>query len=328
MPQSFRSIVVSKKDDKFDIDIKDRTIDQLPDDDLLIRVEFSSLNYKDALSAIGAKGVTKIYPHTPGIDAAGIVEQSNNENFPIGSSVIVTGFDLGMDTSGGFSEYIRVPSHWAVKCSSDFSTKEAMMLGTAGMTAGLAILSIADKLPINKSKAVVSGATGGVGSIGVKLLSQLGANVTAITAKMDKKSWLKELGASKVLDRKRFIDSTSHPLSKGKYDIALDVVGGRILSSIIASMNYGGIITTCGNVGGPKFETSVFPFILRGNSLIGIDSAACSIEKKKMIWKNFSSKWRLNGLEKNSKIVSLKNMIPEIEKILNGNQIGRVVLKF
>ena len=269
-----------------------------------------------------------MYPHTPGIDAAGIVEQSNDENFPIGSSVIVTGFDLGVDTSGGFSEYIRVPSQWAVKCSSDFSTKEAMMLGTAGITAGLAILSIADKLPLNKSKAVVSGATGGVGSIGVKLLSQLGADVTAITGKMDKKSWLKELGASKVLDRKRFIDSTDHPLNKGKYDIALDVVGGRILSSIIASMNYGGIITTCGNVGGPEFETSVFPFILRGNSLIGIDSAACSIEKKKIIWENFSSKWRLNGLEENSKIVSLKNMIPEIEKILNGNLTGRVVLKF
>ena len=124
MPQSFRAIVVSKKDDKFDIDIKDRTIDQLPDGDLLIRVEFSSLNYKDALSATGAKGVTKVYPHTPGIDAAGIVEQSNNERFPIGSSVIVTGFDLGMDTSGGFSEYIRVPSQWAVKCSSDFQPKK------------------------------------------------------------------------------------------------------------------------------------------------------------------------------------------------------------
>ena len=328
MPQSFRAIVVSKKDDKFDIDIKDRTIDELPDGDLLIRVEFSSLNYKDALSATGAKGVTKVYPHTPGIDAAGIVEQSNNENFPIGSSVIVTGFDLGMDTSGGFSEYIRVPSHWAVKCSSDFSTKEAMMLGTAGMTVGLAILSMADKLPLDKSKAVVSGATGGVGSIGVKLLSQLGADVTAITGKMDKKSWLKELGASKVLNRKRFIDSTNHPLSKGKYDIALDVVGGRILSSIIACMNYDGIITTCGNVGGPKFETNVFPFILRGNSLIGIDSAACPIEKKKMIWENFSSKWRINGLEENSKIVTLENMIPEIDEILNGNQTGRVVLKF
>ena len=183
-------------------------------------------------------------------------------------------------------------------------------------------------MTLNKSKAVVSGATGGVGSIGVKLLSQLGADVTAITGKIDKKSWLKELGASKVLDRKRFIDSTDHPLNKGKYDIALDVVGGRILSSIIASMNYGGIITTCGNVGGPNFETSVFPFILRGNSLIGIDSADCSIEKKKMIWENFSSKWRLNGLEKNSKIVSLKNMIPEIDEILNGNQTGRVVLKF
>ena len=188
MPKGFRAIVVSKKDEEFDIDIENRTIDQLPDGDLLIRVEFSSLNYKDALSATGAKGVTKVYPHTPGIDAAGIVEQSNDENFPIGSSVIVTGFDLGMDTSGGFSEYIRVPSQWAVKCSSNFSTKEAMMLGTAGMTAGLAILSIADKLPLDKSKAVVSGATGGVGSIGVRLLSQLGADVTAITGKMNKNS--------------------------------------------------------------------------------------------------------------------------------------------
>ena len=328
MSQSFRAIVVHEKNDNFDISINHTTIDELPSGDLLVRVQFSSLNYKDALSTIGAKGVTKIYPHTPGIDAAGIVEESHDKNFPVGSSVIVTGFDLGMDTSGGFSEYIRVPSQWAVKCSSNFSTKEAMMLGTAGMTAGLAILSIADKLLLDKSKAVVSGATGGVGSIGVKLLSKLGADVTAITGNMDKKSWLKELGASKVLDRKRFIDSTKHPLSKGKYDIALDVVGGRILSSIIACMNYDGIITTCGNVGGPKFETNVFPFILRGNSLIGIDSAACSIGKKKMIWENFSSKWRLNGLEKNSKIVSLKNMIPEIEKILNGNQTGRVVLRF
>ena len=327
MSQSFRAIVVSKKNDKFDIDIKDRTIDELPDGDLLVRVEFSSLNYKDALSATGAKGVTKVYPHTPGIDAAGIVEKSNDENFPIGCSIIVTGFDLGMDTSGGFSEYIRVPSQWAVRCPSDFSTKEAMMLGTAGITAGLAISSMTDKISLKGSKAVVSGATGGVGSIGVKLLSELGAGVTAITGKMDKKSWLIELGACKVLDRKKFIDSTNHPLSKGKYDVALDVVGGRILSSIIACMNYDGVITTCGNVGGPKFETSVFPFILRGNSLIGIDSAACSIEKKKAIWENFSSKWRMNGLEKNSKIVSLENMIPEIEKILSGGQTGRVVLE-
>jgi len=327
MPQSFRAIVVSKNDDKFDIDIKYRTIDELPDGDLLIRVEFSSLNYKDALSTIGAKGVTKIYPHTPGIDAAGIVEESQNKNFPVGSSVIVTGFDLGMNTSGGFSEYIRVPSQWAVRCPSNISTREVMMLGTAGLTAGLAISSMIDKFPLEGSKAVVSGATGGVGSIGVKLLSQLGADVAAITGKVAKKTWLIKLGASQVLDREQFIDSNNHPLSKGQYDVALDVVGGRILSSIIASMNYDGIITTCGNVGGPKFETTVFPFILRGNSLIGIDSAACSIEKKRMIWENFSSKWKIDGLDKASKIVSLENMIPEIEKILNGNQIGRTVLE-
>jgi len=327
MSQSFRSIVVHEKNDNFDISINHKTIDELPPGDLLVRVQFSSLNYKDALSTIGAKGVTKIYPHTPGIDAAGIVEESHDKSFPVGSSVIVTGFDLGMNTSGGFSEYIRIPSQWAVRCPSNISTREAMMLGTAGLTAGLAISTMTDKISLKGSKTVVSGATGGVGSIGVRLLSQLGADVTAITGKMEEKLWLMELGASEVLDREEFIDSTNHPLSKGIYDTALDVVGGSILSSIIASMNYDGIITTCGNVGGPKFETTVFPFILRGNTLVGIDSAGCSIEKKKMIWENFSSIWKINGLEKTSKLVSLENMIPEIEKILSGDQIGRIILE-
>tara|TARA_X000001036_G_scaffold125240_1_gene118702 strand:- start:79 stop:1065 length:987 start_codon:yes stop_codon:yes gene_type:complete len=327
MPENFRAIVVKKNHDQFDIDINERMISDLPDGELLVRVEYSSLNYKDALSASGARGVTKNYPHTPGIDAAGVVEKSNEKDFPIGSSVIVTGFDLGMDTSGGFSEYIRIPSQWAIQCPDGLSTKESMMLGTAGLTAGLAVDSIKNTCDIKDAKVVVSGATGGVGSIGVNLLSHLGAEVTAITGKMDEKRFLKKLGATEIIERNHFIKATKLPLSKGMYNAALDVVGGSMLSSILSSMYQNGIITVCGNVGGPKFETTVFPFILRGNSLVGIDSANSPIDKRKIIWKHFSSDWKLDGLEKYSKIVDLENLIPEIKNILAGKQTGRIILK-
>tara|TARA_B100001996_G_scaffold82552_1_gene60924 strand:- start:1774 stop:2760 length:987 start_codon:yes stop_codon:yes gene_type:complete len=327
MSENFRAIVVKKNHDQFDIDINERMISDLPDGELLVRVEYSSLNYKDALSASGARGVTKNYPHTPGIDAAGVVEESNEKDFPIGSSVIVTGFDLGMNTSGGFSEYIRIPSQWAIQCPDGLSTKESMMLGTAGLTAGLAVDSIKNTCDIKDAKVVVSGATGGVGSIGVNLLSHLGAEVTAITGKIDEKRFLKKLGATEIIERDHFIKATKLPLNKGVYNAALDVVGGSMLSSILSSMYQNGIITVCGNVGGPKFETTVFPFILRGNSLVGIDSANSPIDKRKMIWKHFSSDWKLDGLEKYSKIVDLENLIPEIKNILAGKQTGRIILK-
>ena len=286
MSENFRAIVVKKNHDQFDIGINKRMISDLPDGELLVRVEYSSLNYKDALSASGARGITKNYPHTPGIDAAGVVEESNEKDFPVGSSVIVTGFDLGMNTSGGFSEYIRIPSQWAIQCPDGLSTKESMMLGTAGLTAGLAVDSIKNTCDIKDAKVVVSGATGGVGSIGVNLLSHLGAEVTAISGKIDEKRFLKKLGATEIIERSHFIKATKLPLNKGMYNAALDVVGGSMLSSILSSMYQNGIITVCGNVGGPKFETTVFPFILRGNSLVGIDSANSPIDKRKMIWKN------------------------------------------
>ena len=327
MSENFRAIVVKKNHDQFDIDINEKIISDLPDGELLVRVEYSSLNYKDALSASGARGVTKNYPHTPGIDAAGVVEESNEKDFPIGSSVIVTGFDLRMNTSGGFSEYIRIPSQWAIQCPDGLSTKESMMLGTAGLTAGLAVDSIKNTCDIKDAKVVVSGATGGVGSIGVNLLSHLGAKVTAITGKIDEKRFLKKLGATEIIERDHFIKATKLPLNKGVYNAALDVVGGSMLSSILSSMYQNGIITVCGNVGGPKFETTVFPFILRGNSLVGIDSANSPIDKRKMIWKHFSSDWKLDGLEKYSKIVDLENLIPEIKNILAGKQTGRIILK-
>ena len=328
MVKNFKAFVTSQNQNgKFENNIFEKSIDDLPDGDLLIRVEYSSLNYKDALSASGATGITKSYPHTPGIDASGVIEESTNHHFLVGEKVIVTGFDLGMNTSGGFAEYIRVPSSWAVKCPESLSTKESMMIGTAGLTAGLCLEEIEIHKSLKDLEVIVSGATGGVGSIAIKLLSLLGAKVTAITGKRNEEEFLVDLGSSKVIQRKELIESTRLPLSKGLYDAAVDVAGGNILTNIIASMKYNGTITACGNVAGPKFETTVFPFILRGNRLIGIDSATCSIPLREKIWNNFSTKWRLKNLDNICKIIDLNHLNNEIEKILSGKQIGRVIVK-
>ena len=328
MNNYFKSLVTRKNEDgTYENIIEEKHIDNLPNGDLLIRVEYSSLNYKDALSASGAKGVTKTYPHTPGIDAAGIVQDSNDSEFPPGTSVIVTGFDLGMNTSGGFSQYIRVPSKWVVKCPDSLTTKDAMIIGTAGLTAGLAIDSIQKECNLKDSNVIVSGATGGVGSIGLRLMSLIGANVTAITGKIENKKFLFDLGASEIIERNNFIESTQSPLNKGTYNAAIDVVGGKILSGIIASMQPHGIVTVCGNVGGPEFYSTVFPFILRANRLIGIDSANCNIKRRKSIWKKFSSDWKFDEITSMYRLVTLDGLVSEIEKILEGKQIGRILLE-
>ena len=325
---NFRALITSENDDgKFENNIVQKSINELPEGDMLIKVEYSSLNYKDALSASGNKGVTKKYPHTPGIDAAGVVEKSSNSNFPKNTSVIVSGYDLGMNTDGGFGEYIRVPYSWVVKTPLSFSTEEAMAIGTAGLTAGLSVKVLQEKSKIRNKSILISGGTGGVGSIAIKLLYHLGANITAITGKKNKFSYLKNLGAKNILDRDEFIKSTRLPMSKGIYDLAIDVSGGKTLSAILASMKYNGLIVCCGNVGGANFETSVFPFILRGNRLIGIDSAFKPINEKAQIWNLFSDEWSLPNLKELYRLVSLEDIPLEIKKTLNGQQIGRVVLK-
>ena len=326
--KKFMALITSQKQDgTFENKICQKSIGDLPLNDLLVKVEYSSLNYKDALSASGAKGITKEYPHTPGIDVAGIIEESSNDHFSVGEKVIITGFDLGMNTSGGFAEYVRVPSKWAIKCPNSLSTKESMMIGTAGLTAGLCIAEIEKHKPLKDLKIIVSGATGGVGSIATKLLSLLGSEVTAITGKKNKDDFLYGLGCSNIIQREDFINLTRLPLNRGNYDAAVDVAGGNILSCMIASMNYNGIITACGNVASPKFETTVFPFILRSNKLIGIDSANCSLKIRQKIWNNFSNIWRLSNLEKMYKTVDLNNLINEIDKILSGRLTGRVIIK-
>jgi len=327
MNKSFKALSTFLDTDTYSNKIIKKSLNDLPKNDILIKVKYSSLNYKDALSATGSKGVTKFYPHTPGIDAAGIIEESSISSFPKGTEVIVTGYDLGMNTPGGFSQYIRVPHSWVIKCPSKLSLKEAMMIGTAGITAGLSINTISQKLQIKNLHVLVSGASGGVGSLAVNILSSLGASVTAVTGKDTSHEFLESLGASHIISRSNFLKETKFPLNKGIYDAAIDVVGGNVLSSILAKMRYGGIVIACGNVSSPKFKTTVFPFILRGNSLIGIDSAEASLDEKESVWVNFSNKWGTTNLKKICKIVNLENLVPEIDKILIGKQKGRVVVK-
>ena len=328
MDKTFNAITVEeKKSGQFFQSIQERNIYHLPKGDLLVRVKYSSLNYKDSLSYFGNKGVTKIYPHTPGIDAMGIVEFSKTKDFNEGDKVIVTGYDLGMNTPGGFGEYIRVPKEWVTLLPDNLGDSESMILGTAGITAGLCVNAIQEKHKIKGKKAVVTGSTGGVGCIAVMLLTKLGAEVTAITGKTSSQDFLFSIGAKEVLPRNDYLSSVKKPMSKGSWDIAIDVAGGEMLAGLIASIKYGGIITCCGLVDSPSFTSSVFPFILRGINLIGIDSAENPINKKAEIWNNFANHWKLDVIQNISKNVDMYGMMDEINTILEGRQIGRVVLK-
>ena len=327
MKTTFKAIIVEKSIDKlFSISIKDKSIDDLPDGDLLVKVNYSSLNYKDALSSTGNIGVTKKYPHTPGIDAVGFIESSKNENFKIGQEVIVSGYDLGMNTPGGFGEYIRVPSSWACRLPENLTAIESMAIGTAGLTAGLCVQKLKKLNGINGKNAVVTGATGGLGTLAIKLLKLLGAKVTAITTKFNEVGYLNMLGTDEIISKEDFISSVRKPMGNGIWDIGIDTVGGDILSNLIPSMKYGGVITCCGNVAGPSFNATVYPFILRANHLVGIDSAETPISIKSEIWNKFSSEWYLKDLDSLYKSVAIEGLIIEIEKILNGEQIGRVIL--
>ena len=328
MSKTFKAITVEeKKNGEFFQSIVERNIDHLPKGDLLVRVKYSSLNYKDSLSYSGNKGVTKIYPHTPGIDAMGIVELSKTKEFNEGDKVIVTGYDLGMNTPGGFGEYISVPKEWVTLLPDNLGDSESMILGTAGITAGLCVNALLEKHKIKGEKAVVTGSTGGVGCIAVMLLAKLGAEVTAITGKINSKDFLYSIGAKEVLLRNNYLNSVKKPMSKGAWDIAVDVAGGGMLAGIIASMKYGGTVTCCGLVDSPSFTSSVFPFILRGINLIGIDSAEISIKEKAVVWNNFANHWRLDAIQNISNNVDMYGMMDEVKKILEGRQVGRVVLK-
>jgi len=326
-PTTFNAFIVEEKDGSFEGSVKSKQIRDLPAGDLLIRVHYSSLNYKDALSATGNKGVTRNYPHTPGIDAAGVIVSSQSDNFKAGDEVIVTSYDLGMNTSGGFAEYIRVPSSWAVKLPVEMTMKESMIIGTAGLTAGMSVLRLAELVKPEDGKIIVSGATGGVGSLSVAILSKLGYSVTALTGKEEEREYLLNLGASEVLLRKDFTELEKKPLLKAEYAGGIDTVGGVILENILKTLKPMGVVTCCGNVSSFKLDLTIFPFILRGISLIGIDSQNYPMTYREKVWNKLARDWKPENIYYISSEISLSQLYEKIDFILKGQIKGRIVVK-
>ena len=324
----FKAMVVSRDEDgKFTREITTRKLDSLPDGEVLLNVKYSSLNYKDALSSIGNRGVTKNYPHTPGVDAAGVVERSESAEFESGDKVIVHGYDLGMDTSGGFGQYVRVPADWVVNLPAGLDLKESMMYGTAGFTAAQSVLRIVEGgVSPEDGKILVTGATGGVGSMAVAILGKAGYSVTASTGKAEQRQFLADLGAEEVIGREDLTDPSGRLLLKGQWAGVVDTVGGEMLATAIKSTRQRGVVTTCGNVASHELNTNVYPFILRGVTLVGIDSASCPMERRRLVWEKISGEWKLDILEQICRTVSLEDLDPEIDVILKGGQVGRVVV--
>ena len=322
----FKGYLVREKDEIFSGSLEEIDTPSIESGRVLIKVHYSSLNYKDALAASGAKGVVKSYPFVPGIDVAGEIIESMSPDFSIGDNVLATGYKIGMSEFGGFGEIVHLPSEWVIKMPTKFDFVKAMSYGTAGITAAACIKKITDADCSKELPVIVSGSTGGVGSVAVGILAKLGYQVHAISGKSSKEKVLKMMGANKVIDRDMFMSEPIKPMDKGLYSAAVDTVGGDILSKIITMISNHGVVSCCGNVAGPKFSSSVFPFILRGIQLSGIDSAESSIHFKKELWDLLSDEWSLNLLNQ-TKIIGISKIDKEIDKILKGNQLGRVVIK-
>ena len=322
----YKAYLVEENEGKHSGQVKEIEMPSLNDGNVIIKVHYSSLNYKDALASSGVKGVVKSYPFVPGIDVAGEIIETSNSEFSVGDNVVATGYKIGMSVFGGFGELVQLPSKWVLKLPAELNSFDSMCYGTAGITAAACVKKIVDANVSNELPVLVSGATGGVGSISVGILSKLGYQVHAISGKQDKIETLKSMGASEIILRDEFTNEPVKALDKAIYSGAVDTVGGEILAKIISMVANQGVVSCCGNVAGAMFTSSVFPFILRGVQLSGIDSAESSLVLKKELWNLLSNEWSLN-LTDHIKTIQIDGIGDEVKKILNGNQVGRVVIK-
>ena len=320
--------IFEEADSSFTRKIVERSIDDLPAGEVLIKVSYAGLNFKDALSSSGHKGITKEFPHTPGVDASGVVAASSSPKFREGDQVLVTGYDLGMNTDGGFGEYIRVPEGWVVPLPPTFDLRSAMILGTAGFTAALALhkMEMAGQQP-DMGELVITGSTGGVGSMAVSIFSKAGYEVIASTGKTSAHEYLKKLGATRCEDRSFCNDEKKRPVTRTKWAGGIDTVGGNTLATLMAGCGKNGSIAVCGLVASPKLETTVYPFLLNGVNLIGVESAETQMETRLELWDKLSSKWKPNNLEDIVTDISLNQLDDYILKILEGKTQGRIVVK-
>ncbi|MDE0480819.1 MAG: YhdH/YhfP family quinone oxidoreductase [Gammaproteobacteria bacterium] len=329
MSGSFQAYEVSEGEDgKFSGRVVDREVDQLPAGEVLVQVQYSCLNYKDALSSAGNRGVTRNFPHTPGIDAAGIVKTSEIGRFSPGQQVIVSGYDLGMNTAGAFAELIRTPADWVLPLPDGLSARESMIIGTAGFTAAQCVEKlIHNGLEAGAGSVLVTGASGGVGIMAVALLAKLGFSVTASTGKEASHELLKTLGAAEVIDRNVLSEPNPRPMLKQQWAGAVDVVGGVTLSNVIKSLRYGGSVACCGLVESPEFPATVFPFILRAANLLGIDSAEAPPEKKIALWQRLATDWKPGALEDIATEITLDQLSESLDNVLCGQALGRFLLR-
>lgn len=326
MEGSFFAYQVSREGDAHQGRIVALPLSPVGRDEILIEVKYSSLNYKDALSATGNPGVTRRYPHVPGIDAAGVVVESGTDRFSSGDEVIVTGYDLGMDTDGGFAQYCRCPAAWAVPLPKGLTLREAMILGTAGFTAGLGIRHMLHEgLDPQGGPVLVTGAAGGVGSLAVSILAKLGFEVVAAAAP-ERRDFLREIGAAAVIDRDDLNVDSPKALLKERWAGAFDTVGGRTLENVLKSVSYLGVIACCGMVGGGALSTTVFPFILRGIKLLGTDSVQCPRETRLRVWEDLAGPWKPSCLERIVRTIYLDELAENIQAILQGRLAGRTIV--
>ena len=328
MSRTFQALVVRTSDKKnFTRSIEERSIDDLPKGEVLIRVHYSSLNYKDGLSCAGNRGVTRHYPHTPGIDAAGVVESSDSSDFNAGDPGVIISYDLGANTAGGFGQFIRVPADWVMPLPEGLSFRESMIYGTAGYTAGLSVNLLQHQGVIpERGPVVVTGATGGVGSVSVALLAGLGYRISASTGKPDAEDFLKTLGASEVIGRDAVNDKYGKPLLKETWAGAIDTIGGTTLATLLKACKENGTVAATGMVASTNLPTTVFPFILRGVSLLGINAQGTNMSIRKEIWSKLAEEWKPDKLESLAFDCRLEKLNPEIDRILVGGQRGRVIV--
>ena len=329
MTEKFKALVINNQDEKFTREIKELDQSALKDGNVLVKVDYSSLNYKDAMILKDGGKIVRNFPFVPGIDFSGTVVSSEEEKFKKDDKIILTGFRVGEAYFGGFSQYAKVNSNFLIKLPKDITSHQSMMLGTAGFTALLCAFAVKAKEELllgEKVKDVlVTGATGGVGSVAVMILSKMGYDVHAVTGKKDKNDYLKDLGAKNIIDRKEF-EGESKLLEKGVWDGVVDTVGGAALTKIFAQTKPGGIVAACGNAGGIKINTTVMPFIIRGVKLWGIDSSGSSIKRREFVWNEASKLIDFNKLKTITKELSFSELLDTYPKLLKGEFFGRAVV--
>lgn len=328
MVEKFKAFVVDQDDNGIvSNSYKELTKDDLPEGDVLIKVHYSGINYKDALATQDHNKIVKQYPMVPCIDLAGTIEETNAPGFEVGDKVIVTSYDLGVSHYGGFSEYARVKSEWVIELPEDLTLEEAMIYGTAGYTAGLAIEQLEKSgMSIEGKEVLVRGATGGVGTISLLMLNNLGYDVIASTGRDDAEEKLKKLGAKEVIGR--LPEDNSKPLEKRTWQAAIDPVGGENLPYIVKRLDNNGSVALIGMTGGNNFETTVFPFILRGASIIGIDSVFTPIKLRKRVWRRLAKDLKPQQLHDIKHVISFDEIPKAIDQVINHNNTGRIVIDF